>query len=102
MHDVWYQYGFNEQTGNFQYNNFGRGGLDLDNVIAEGLDFIDGARNNEILVLQSDGYPAHMQMYVWQKPNQIPSLLKRLFKSLKNNGVVSAISLKLKHLLMVS
>ena len=23
MHDVWYQYGFNEQAGNFQYNNFG-------------------------------------------------------------------------------
>jgi hypothetical protein len=70
MHDVWYQYGFNEQSGNFQYNNFGRGGLDLDNVIAEGLDFIDGARNNANFGTPPDGYPGHMQMYVWQKPNQ--------------------------------
>lgn len=69
MHDVWYQYGFNEQAGNFQYNNFGRGGLDLDNVIAEGLDFIEGARNNANFGTPPDGYPGHMQMYVWQKPN---------------------------------
>src|SRR6185295_9410334 len=26
MHDVWYQYGFDEPAGNFQSNNYGRGG----------------------------------------------------------------------------
>src|SRR5690606_2209234 len=25
MHDIWYQYGFNEVSGNFQQNNYGRG-----------------------------------------------------------------------------
>jgi extracellular elastinolytic metalloproteinase len=26
MHDVWYQYGFDDASGNFQQNNYGRGG----------------------------------------------------------------------------
>jgi hypothetical protein len=25
MHDVWYQYGFDEASGNFQANNYGLG-----------------------------------------------------------------------------
>lgn len=29
MHDVWYQYGFHEQAGNFQINNNGKGGLGM-------------------------------------------------------------------------
>jgi hypothetical protein len=35
MHDVWYQYGFNELNGNFQENNYQRGGFDGDFVNAE-------------------------------------------------------------------
>jgi hypothetical protein len=27
MHDVWYQYGFNEANGNFQENNYQKGGF---------------------------------------------------------------------------
>ncbi len=68
MHDVWYQYGFTEAAGNFQYNNVNRGGQDLDNVIAEGIDYIDGARNNANFGTPVDGYPPQMQMYVWQTP----------------------------------
>ena len=26
MHDIWYNYGFDEQSGNFQENNYGNGG----------------------------------------------------------------------------
>lgn len=69
MHDVWYQYGFDESSGNFQYSNFGRGGWDWDNVISEGLDFINGARNNANFGTPPDGYPPRMQMYVWKQPS---------------------------------
>ncbi|KAJ1982710.1 hypothetical protein H4R34_001618 [Dimargaris verticillata] len=33
-HDIFYQYGFDEKAGNFQQNNFGKGGEDGDPVIA--------------------------------------------------------------------
>jgi hypothetical protein len=39
----------------FQYNNVNRGGQDLDNVIAEGIDYIDGARNNANFGTPVDG-----------------------------------------------
>ena len=35
MHDILYQYGFDEVNGNFQENNFGRGGSGGDSVIAD-------------------------------------------------------------------
>lgn len=68
LHDVWYQYGFNEAAGNFQYNNFNKGGLDLDNVIVEGLDNINASRNNANFSCPPDGYPGRLQMYIWQVP----------------------------------
>jgi hypothetical protein len=34
IHDVWYQYGFDEASGNFQENNYGNGGLGSDRVNA--------------------------------------------------------------------
>lgn len=68
MHDVWYQYGFNEPAGNFQYSNFKKGGLDWDNIQAEGMDFVNAARNNASFGTPVDGSAPRMQMYVWQKP----------------------------------
>ncbi|WAC00795.1 M36 family metallopeptidase [Lacinutrix neustonica] len=38
MHDVWYQYGFDEVSGNFQQNNYGNGGAGNDFVVADGQD----------------------------------------------------------------
>jgi len=38
MHDVWYQYGFNESNGNFQENNYDKSGKQADYVIAEAQD----------------------------------------------------------------
>ena len=38
MHDVWYQYGFDEISGNFQANNYGRGGKADDHVNADAQD----------------------------------------------------------------
>lgn len=70
MHDVWYQYGFNEQAGNFQINNNGKGGLGNDYVIAEAIDLINSARNNANFGTPIDGYPGVMQLYAWQVPVQ--------------------------------
>jgi len=36
IHDITYQYGFNEKSGNFQANNYNRGGESGDSVIAHG------------------------------------------------------------------
>ena len=38
MHDLSYVYGFNEESGNFQNNNFGKGGKDGDGIIAQAQD----------------------------------------------------------------
>ncbi len=70
FHDVWYQYGFNEQSGNFQYHNFNKGGLAFDHIIAEGLDNLQNARNNANFGTPPDGYSGVMQLYVWQPPEK--------------------------------
>ena len=36
VHDLSYQYGFNEQAGNFQVNNYGKGGAGGDDVHVRG------------------------------------------------------------------
>jgi extracellular elastinolytic metalloproteinase len=38
IHDLFYEYGFNEESGNFQENNFGKGGVGGDPVIANAQD----------------------------------------------------------------
>ena len=38
VHDVFYQYGFDEQSGNFQEDNFERGGKGNDAVVANAQD----------------------------------------------------------------
>ncbi len=63
IHDVWYQYGFDEASGNFQTNNYGNGGLGEDYVRAEALD--GGGINNANMATPEDGMPPRMQMYVW-------------------------------------
>ena len=35
MHDVWYEYGFDEASGNFQQNNYGNGGAGADEITIE-------------------------------------------------------------------
>lgn len=76
MHDVWYQYGFHEQAGNFQINNNGKGGLGNDYVIAEAIDLINSARNNANFGTPIDGYPGVMQLYAWQVPVQDHMLIE--------------------------
>ncbi|HEX5150119.1 MAG TPA: M36 family metallopeptidase [Parafilimonas sp.] len=72
MHDLSYQYGFDEVAGNFQQSNMSRGGQDEDLVIADAQD--SSAFNNANFATPPDGsYPA-MQMYFWD-----PSLIYHLY-----------------------
>jgi hypothetical protein len=64
LHDVHYQYGFNEASGNFQVNNYGEGGLGNDSVRAEAQDGADaGNVNNAYMFTPPDGQAPRMQMY---------------------------------------
>lgn len=66
MHDVWYQYGFDEPNGNFQQNNYGNGGavsIFGDYVYADSQD--GSGTNNANFSTPSDGNRPRMQMYLW-------------------------------------
>ena len=68
MHDLWYQYGFNELNRNFQVNNYGRGGAQNDAVIADSQDGSQAADrnlNNANFATPGDGAAPRMQMYLW-------------------------------------
>ncbi len=66
MHDIPYIYGFTESAGNFQENNYGRGGTGSDYVYAEAQD--GGGTNNANFATPSDGNNPRMQMYIWTAP----------------------------------
>lgn len=70
MHDVWYQYGFDEPAGNFQLNNYGHGGNGNDHVLADGQD--GSGLNNANFATPADGSNPRMQMYLWNQtsPNR--------------------------------
>ncbi len=63
MHDFSYHYGFTEQAGNFQENNYGKGGTGNDWVRAEAQD--GGGSNNANFSTPSDGKLPRMQMYLF-------------------------------------
>ncbi|KAJ1969401.1 hypothetical protein H4R35_006152 [Dimargaris xerosporica] len=61
VHDIFYQYGFTEEAGNFQQNNFGRGGQDNDPILA----FVQdrSGTNNAYFVTPPDGQAGEMHMF---------------------------------------
>jgi|GEM_PF-247138 len=63
MHDVWYQYGFNELSGNFQNDNFGNGGLGNDFIVLDTRD--GGTLNNGAFSSPPDGFNGYMELYHW-------------------------------------
>jgi hypothetical protein len=71
IHDVMHGYGFDEASGNFQVNSYGRGGLGGDDVRAEAQD--GSGRNNANFNTPVDGQRPRMQMYEWRSsaPNPI-------------------------------
>ena len=72
MHDIWYRYGFDEASGNFQENNYGNGGQASDNVNADAQD--GGGTNNANFATPADGSNPRMQMYLWS-PSSSSDLL---------------------------
>ena len=63
VHDVYYLYGFDEASGNFQEQNYGLGGSGSDSVNAEAQD--GGGTNNANFSTPTDGGNGRMQMYLW-------------------------------------
>jgi len=63
MHDILYEYGFDEISGNFQENNFGKGGFGSDSVNADAQDGSD--TNNAMFATPPDGFNPRMQMFLW-------------------------------------
>ncbi|KXK62321.1 hypothetical protein AWW66_08805 [Micromonospora rosaria] len=64
IHDVSYRYGFDEASGNFQVNNYGRGGTGGDYVRAEAADGA-GTNNANFSTPAADGGAPRMQMFLW-------------------------------------
>ncbi|MGA2854564.1 MAG: M36 family metallopeptidase, partial [Verrucomicrobiota bacterium] len=62
-HDKLYELGFTEAAGNFQSNNFARGGLGNDAVQADAQD--GSGFNNANFSTPPDGSPGRMQMYIF-------------------------------------
>lgn len=75
IHDVIYQYGFDEPSRNFQVTNMGRGGNGNDPVNAEAQDNVAGPGNNANMATPADGASPRMQMYLW---NYAPSPICRV------------------------
>lgn len=63
VHDLFYRYGFDEKSGNFQQDNFGRGGKDGDGVIANAQD--GSGYNNANFMTPPDGQNGRCRMYIW-------------------------------------
>ena len=67
MHDFSYGLGFTESAGNFQTNNFGRGGVGNDSVRAEAQD--GSGTNNANFATPPDGQRPRMQQFLFTAPN---------------------------------
>lgn len=67
LHDIHYRFGFNEQAGNFQTNNYGNGGSGGDAVQADAQD--GSGTNNANFATPRDGQAPRMQMYLFTSPN---------------------------------
>ncbi len=65
-HDEMYLLGFNEQAGNFQHNNFGRGGVGNDRLSAQAQDCYEANAAN--FSTPADGTRPQMQMALWTAP----------------------------------
>lgn len=71
MHDIWYNYGFDEANGNFQQNNYGRGGVASGTGDVVQADSQDGysqttpTLNNANFTPTNDGARPRIQMFMW-------------------------------------
>jgi extracellular elastinolytic metalloproteinase len=66
-HDRLYDLGFTEAARNFQQDNFGRGGLGNDRIVAEGQDF--AGTDNAVFFAPPDGTSGSMQLFLFTGPD---------------------------------
>jgi hypothetical protein len=66
IHDRLYELGFDEAAGNFQKDNFGRGGYGNDAIIADAQD--GSGVNNANFTPSADGVPGRVQMFMFTGP----------------------------------
>ena len=64
FHDIMHGFGFDEPSGNFQANNYARGGVGGDYVRAEAADGA-GTNNANFSTPAADGGTPRMQMFLW-------------------------------------
>lgn len=64
VHDIYYQFGFTESAGNFQNDNFGKGGQGNDSVLI--LNQAPGSNNSKFFT-PTDGQRGVMSMYTFTK-----------------------------------
>lgn len=69
LHDIWHKYGFDETSGNFQQNNYGKATTGANDYVFA--DSQDGSTispqnlNNANFSITPDGTRPRMQMYLW-------------------------------------
>jgi hypothetical protein len=66
LHDWFYPAGFDEAAGNAQMSNFGRGGLEFDELRVETLDY--SGIDNANMVTPADGASPRMQLFRFRGP----------------------------------
>jgi extracellular elastinolytic metalloproteinase len=76
MHDIMYQYGFDEAAGNFQVKNYGGKGKEVDEVVAVSQSAAappsgQGQFNNANFSTPPDGSSAVMRMFLWNKGGDV-------------------------------
>ena len=90
MHDVMYHYGFDEESGNFQLNNYGRGGAGNDAVNADAQD--GSGTGNANFATPADGQKPRMQMFLWPRAGVAISPLLKMKDNTKTDSTAAVIS----------
>ncbi|WP_324290042.1 myxosortase-dependent M36 family metallopeptidase [Pyxidicoccus sp. MSG2] len=67
LHDWYYDAGFDEESGNAQADNFGRGGIGNDAIRAQAQDY--SGTNNANMQTPADGASPRMRMYLFSGPS---------------------------------
>ncbi|MBF7074562.1 rhombosortase-dependent M36 family metallopeptidase [Glaciecola sp. MH2013] len=63
LHNYYYDFGFDEASGNAQLSNFGRGGVENDPLLLEAQD--NSGLNNANMSTPADGASPRMQQFLW-------------------------------------
>lgn len=97
IHDVFNNYGFDEESGNFQHKNYSGLGLGNDYVNADAQD--GSGTDNANFATPVDGMNSRMQMYLWGVPTASASNILQVNEpspiANKHSGILATFSPKL-------